>query len=67
MGIVIELKEAVLDVRPGLGDPYSQRLRHQALVVLNYIERCENFVVNPQEKVYNGISLGDMALIKGEL
>jgi len=65
LGEVIVLKNVILDIRSGRMDPESQKLRHQALVMYNYIERCENFVVNSGERVYNNITMGDMALIEG--
>ena len=66
MGQIIDLKKIVLDYRPGDLRPKYQNLRYHALEVLNYIEKCENFVVNPKEKVYNGINYGDLAVIKNE-
>ncbi len=61
MAEIIDLKQIVLDF-----DTKNPANRYHALEILNYIERCENLVVNPEEKVYNGISFGDLAIMKLE-
>lgn len=61
MAEIIDLKQAVLEI-----GPENPAMRYHALEVYNYIEQCENFVVNPKERVYNGIEYGDWAVLNGK-
>ncbi len=63
MGKIINLKEHVLDYKPGDFSPNILRLRYHALEVLNYIERIECKAVIPEIYV-NNVHRGDFALMK---
>lgn len=62
MAEIISLKQACLDI-----GPENAANRYHALEIYNYIEKCENFVVDSEIKVYNGISFGDLAVMKDNI
>lgn len=64
MSNVINLKDKVLDWQPGKGDSNTLKMRYHALQVYTHIENCENNIVKFKNEEYNGIKIGDMALIR---
>ena len=60
MGEVINLKERVLDYKPGAT---SEALRYHALEIYSYFERLECGAIKPN-KISNNITFCDFALIK---
>lgn len=60
--MIINLKEAVLDYKPGQMDPWSQKNRLHALEVLNYIELIEKQEIVP-EIAENNIEMRDFAVL----
>ncbi len=61
MGQVINLKETVLDYKPG--SVQHEKLRYHALEVLNYIERIECQAIIPEIQE-NNVHFGDFALMR---
>lgn len=61
MSNIIDLKQAVNNVRPKQLDPESQKLRYHALEVYDYIHRVELGLVSLENK--NNISFGDFSIL----